>query len=62
MEQYRQHGQELATMLVIDNEKSGEYHLTQCSGYSQINFENRVEFVSEEEAEVAGYLRAGNCP
>ena len=56
----RQQGQELATMLVIDNEKSGEYHLTQCAGYSQINFKNRVEFASE--ADAAGYLRAGTCP
>ena len=46
---------------VIGNKRSGKYHLPHCSGYSQINFENRVEFASEAEAETAGYRRTGNC-
>ncbi len=54
--------QELVTLPVIGNKRSGKYHLPHCSGYSQINLENRVEFASEAEAENAGYMRAGNCP
>jgi endonuclease YncB( thermonuclease family) len=53
--------QELITMPVIGNKRSGKYHLPHCSGYSQINVENRVEFASAAEAEAAGYIRAGNC-
>ena len=53
--------EELLTLPVIGNKRSGKYHLPHCSGYSQINFENRVEFASEAEAERAGYHRAGNC-
>jgi micrococcal nuclease len=52
---------ELVTLPVIGNKRSGKYHLPHCSGYSQINLENRVEFASEAEAESAGYQRAGNC-
>lgn len=54
--------QNLVTLPVIGNKRSGKYHLPHCSGYSQINVENQVEFVSEVEAEAAGYVRAGNCP
>lgn len=53
--------EELVTLPVVGNKRSGKYHLSHCSGYSQINFENRVEFASEAEAEAAGYRRAGNC-
>jgi micrococcal nuclease len=53
--------QELITLPVIGNKRSGKYHLPHCSGYSQINLENRVEFASEAEAEATGYMRAGNC-
>lgn len=54
--------QELVTLPVVGNRRSGKYHLPHCSSYSQINIENRVEFASEAEAEAAGYRRAGNCP
>ena len=53
--------EDLVTLPVVGNQRSGKYHLPHCSGYSQINFENRVEFASEAEAEAAGYRRAGNC-
>lgn len=53
--------QELVTLPVNGNKRSGKYHLPHCSGYSQINVENRVEFPNEAEAEAAGYRRAGNC-
>ena len=53
---------EFVTFPVVGNMRSGIYHLPHCSGYSQINVENRVEFTSEVDAEAAGYIRAGNCP
>ena len=53
--------QDLVTLPVVGNKRSGKYHLPHCSGYSQINVENRVEFASEAEAEAAGYIRARNC-
>ena len=54
--------QDLVAVPVVGNKRSGKYHLPHCSGYSQINLENRVEFNSPAEAEAAGYRRAGNCP
>ena len=54
--------QDVVTLPVVGNKRSGIYHLPHCSGYSQINLENRVEFPSAAEAEAAGYRRAGNCP
>ena len=51
--------EELVTLPVVGNKRSGKYHLPHCSRYSQINLENRVEFASE--AEAAGYRMAGNC-
>ena len=54
--------QDVVTLSVVGNRRSGKYHLPHCSGYSQINVENRVEFNSPAEAEAAGYRRAGNCP
>lgn len=56
-----QESPDLATLPVIGNKRSGKYHLPHCSGYSQINFENRVAFSSEAAAEAAGYKIAGNC-
>jgi len=54
--------QDLVTRSVVGNKCSGKYHLPYCSGYSQINLENLVEFASTAEAEAAGYRRAGNRP
>jgi len=54
--------QDAVTFPVFGNKRSGKYHLPHCSGYSQINLENRVEFATEADAEAAGYIRAGNCP
>ena len=42
--------------------KSGtKYHLPMCAGAKQIKEENKVWFVSKEEAEKAGYTPAANC-
>lgn len=43
--------------------KSGEkYHLPWCSGAQRIKEENKIWFVTKEEAERAGYTPAANCP
>ncbi len=42
--------------------KSGtKYHLPWCAGAKQIKEENKIWFVSKEEAEKAGYTPAANC-
>jgi endonuclease G len=48
--------------VVVGNRKSKIYHVPGCPGYEQVAKENRVKFATPEEAERAGYRRAGNCP
>jgi endonuclease YncB( thermonuclease family)/methylphosphotriester-DNA--protein-cysteine methyltransferase len=47
---------------VIGNKQSKKYHRPDCPGYRDMAEKNRVFFKSVEEAEGAGYKRAGNCP
>ena len=47
---------------IIGNKNSMKYHRPDCSGYRDMAEKNRVFFKSVEEAEAAGYKRAGNCP
>jgi endonuclease YncB( thermonuclease family)/methylphosphotriester-DNA--protein-cysteine methyltransferase len=47
---------------VIGNKQSKKYHRPDCPGYRDMAEKNRVFFKSVEEAETAGYKRAGNCP
>jgi methylphosphotriester-DNA--protein-cysteine methyltransferase len=47
---------------IIGNSNSRKYHRPDCSGYRDMAEKNRVFFKSVEEAEAAGYKRAGNCP
>jgi endonuclease YncB( thermonuclease family)/methylphosphotriester-DNA--protein-cysteine methyltransferase len=47
---------------IIGNKNSKKYHRPDCSGYRDMAERNRVFFKSVEEAEAAGYKRAGNCP
>lgn len=47
---------------IIGNSNSKKYHRPDCSGYRDMAEKNRVFFKSVEEAEAAGYKRAGNCP
>jgi hypothetical protein len=43
--------------------KSGtKYHLVTCGSAKQIKVENRLYFMTEEEAKAAGYTKAANCP
>jgi endonuclease YncB( thermonuclease family)/methylphosphotriester-DNA--protein-cysteine methyltransferase len=47
---------------IIGNKQSKKYHRPDCPGYRDMAEKNRVFFKSVEEAETAGYKRAGNCP
>jgi endonuclease YncB( thermonuclease family) len=47
---------------IIGNKNSMKYHRPDCSGYRDMAEKNRVFFKTVEEAEAAGYKRAGNCP
>lgn len=47
---------------IIGNKNSKVYHLPGCASYSRVSEKNQVRFSSVEEAETAGYKRAGNCP
>jgi endonuclease YncB( thermonuclease family) len=47
---------------IIGSRNSKKYHRPDCPGYRDMAERNRVFFKSVEEAEAAGYKRAGNCP
>jgi endonuclease YncB( thermonuclease family) len=47
---------------IIGNKNSKKYHRPDCPGYRDMAERNRIFFKSVEEAEGAGYKRAGNCP
>lgn len=47
---------------IVGNRNSKKYQRPDCSGYRDTSEKNRVFFKSVEEAEAAGYKRAGNCP
>ena len=47
---------------IIGNNNSKSYHRPDCPGYRGMAEKNRVFFKTVEEAEAAGYKRAGNCP
>lgn len=46
---------------VRGNRNSRIYHLPHCPSFNQVAQHNRVPFASEQEAQAAGYRRAGNC-
>jgi hypothetical protein len=39
-----------------------KYHLPSCPGAKQIKEENKIWFTTKEDAEIAGYQPAANCP
>lgn len=47
---------------IIGNSNSKKYHRPDCAGYRDMAERNRVFFKTVDEAEAAGYKRAGNCP
>jgi micrococcal nuclease len=50
-----------ATAGVIGNRRSMIYHAANCRGAASMSEKNRVTFASREEAEKAGYRKAGDC-
>jgi endonuclease YncB( thermonuclease family) len=51
-----------ATGPIVGNRNSKIYHLPNCPDYSKVGERNRVPFVTEAEAQAAGYRKAKNCP
>jgi endonuclease YncB( thermonuclease family) len=47
---------------IIGNGNSKKYHRPDCPGYRDMAERNRVFFKTVDEAEAAGFKRAGNCP
>jgi hypothetical protein len=50
-----------AYMLIINSQMRKQNHALHCRGVAVMKPENRVEFKTGEEAERAGYRRAGDC-
>ena len=46
----------------VASKNGTKYYLPSCSGANRIKEENRIWFVSEQEAESSGYEPAKNCP
>ncbi|MDB5225388.1 MAG: protein of unknown function with transrane region [Candidatus Adlerbacteria bacterium] len=46
----------------VASKNGTKYYLTTCSGAGRIKQENKVYFVSVQEAEAAGFGPAANCP
>ncbi|TXG81037.1 MAG: nuclease [Thermomicrobiales bacterium] len=46
---------------VRGNRRSKVYHLFHCPSYDAVGPKNRVEFVSEQAADSAGFRKAANC-
>ena len=46
---------------VVGSKNGTKYHLPWCSGAKRIKEENKIWFASIQEAEKAGYTKAGNC-
>ncbi len=46
---------------VLGNKRSKLYHLSHCSGYSQVSERNQQRSDNEQQALDAGFKRAGNC-
>ena len=47
---------------VVASKNGTKYHLPWCPGAKQIKDENKITFISAEEARVQGYTPAANCP
>jgi endonuclease YncB( thermonuclease family) len=50
------------TAAIIGNRNSKIYHLLDCPDHEKVSERNRVLFMSERDAQAAGYSRAKNCP
>lgn len=47
---------------VIASKLTGFYYLPECPGYKEVMPQNRVGFVTEQQALKAGYQRSAMCP
>ncbi|HLE64214.1 MAG TPA: thermonuclease family protein [Pyrinomonadaceae bacterium] len=47
---------------IVGNVRSRVYHRPDCPGYRDVSPKNAVHFRTPEDAEIAGYRVAGNCP
>jgi deoxyribonuclease-1 len=47
---------------IVGNKRTKVYHRPDCPGATKVSLQNRVRFLSEAEAQAAGYRLAGNCP
>lgn len=46
----------------VASKNSDKYHLATCPGAQRIKEENKIWFISKEEAQKAGLTPAANCP
>lgn len=53
--------QEDVDVILVASRNSDKYHYTWCSGAERITEENKIYFLSIEEAREAGYTAAQNC-
>ncbi|MEK7586510.1 MAG: hypothetical protein AAB453_01420 [Patescibacteria group bacterium] len=47
---------------VVASKNGTKYHLPTCPGAKQIKESNKISFTSPEQATLAGYTPAANCP
>lgn len=52
----------MATEPIIGARNSKIYHLPNCLDYNKVSERNRAPFMTEAEAQAAGYRKAWNCP
>ena len=48
--------------IVVASKNGIKYHLPTCPGAKQIKESNKISFASPEQATLAGYTPASNCP
>jgi len=46
---------------LVASRKGTKYHLLTCPGAKQMSEENKIYFISEDEARASGYTPAANC-
>jgi len=51
----------MATVPIIGARNSKIYHLPNCPDYNKVSERNRAPFMTEAEAQAAGYRKARNC-
>ena len=49
-------------IVYVASSQGTRYYRSDCASASRINEENKITFATKEEAELAGYSKALNCP